>query len=262
MLIVVVIIWILAAALLPKLMSAQDKAKDKASYTAVSSLLKLMMSGNGYYPPHTEDFSKKPYLINKGISWIDYPDKSQWGSGSWVTYFDWDSFKDGTGEKEKTIMNILSKNVERSDLSGLPFRDGIVFDMWFTWNLGLLLKSSSIVNESDPLYDELYNNWLVNIKNTNPDLPKSKQQWWFFVVWLDHTPSNWWLKINDESFISEMNNDLLRDAYVNFAFVWNDTYFLNQIVKTEEGKEKFIKALLKSLKNQNPDLVSTLSWSN
>jgi len=253
MLVVIVIIGILMAALLPKLSSAQDKAKDKKSLTAVRDLLIAQEAWNNSYPIHGVSFSRKPYIIDKWKDWTDittlltkwFKKWVPWWAGSWVYIYNTSDAKIDWTEANKFLKEILSK-ISTKDMSQLTRNDNQVVALWFFWNLGKLLQENG-VSTSDPLIKTLKSEGFIYIDKTNTD-SKAKAVWGGFVLWLDRTPGNGGVQVSDPDLIAD--NEELKDHYVNFAFVDDELHFMSDLIKSEEDKKTLVTALLKAIKSQ------------
>jgi len=253
MLIVIVIIWILMAALLPKLTSAQDKAKDKKTMTAVRDYLIAQEAGNSSYPIHASNFSTKAYIIDKWQNGTDISsiltkgfkkDIPDWGKGSWV--FDYNIANNTVAWTPWNwfLTQILSK-LSTKDMSQLTWNDNTSVVVWFIWNFGKILsKYKSDPGVSD-LINTLKNKWFTYIDKTDTTNP-AKAVWWWFILWLDKTPWNGWVKISDSDLIAD--NAELKNAYVNFAFVNEWLYFMSDLITSEEQKKALVTSMLKAIK--------------
>jgi prepilin-type N-terminal cleavage/methylation domain-containing protein len=254
MLIVIVIIGLLISALIPKLTAAIDKAKDKKSLTAVRDYLIAQQASQTNYPLHTDKFSSKPYLVNK---WEDGQDTksfitqgykeniSDWWKGSWAYIYDTAAAKEDWTEANKFIKQVLSK-LSSKDMSQLTWNDNQVVALWFFWNLWKILwKYNSDPGVAD-LIKTLKQEWFTYIDKTDSTNP-AKSVWGGFVVWLDRTPGNWWVKISDSWLLS--TNEELANDYVNFAWVSDNLYFMSDLVDAEDQKKAFATSMLKALKD-------------
>jgi len=255
MLIVIVIIWILMAALLPKLTSAQDKAKDKKSLTSVKDYLIAQQAWNSSYPIHGENFSQKPYLIDRWVNWTNIwslitanlkTKITEWGKGSWVyIYNPTDANVDWT-DSNKFLTQILAK-LSSKDMSQLPWNSNSVVSLWFFWNLGKILDKYKNDPGVTDLIKTLKFKWFTYIKNITATNP-AKAVWGGFVLWLDKTPWNGGVKISDSSLISK--NPELKDAYVNFAWVSDWIYFMSDLITAEAEKKWLVTSMLKTVDSQ------------
>jgi len=262
MLIVIVIIAILAAALIPKLTASVEKAKDKKSLTAVRDFLIAQQAGNNSYPLHSEDFSKKPYLVDKGKDGTPVTSivttnfklhPADWGKGAWVYIYDTEAAKIEGEEANKFLKQILSK-ISSKDIAQLTWNDNQVVAIWFFWNLAKILdKYKSIPGVQDAI-NTLKQEWFTYIDKPDVTNP-AKAVWGGFVLWLDRTPWNGGVKIseNQSDLISE--NEELKDRYVNFAFVNDNLYFISDLLSSEEERRWFITAMLKAIKDSGVSIT-------
>jgi len=266
MLIVIVIIGILMAALLPKLSSAQYKAKDKKTAMAVRDYLVAQKAGDHSYPIHASDFSKKAYLIDQWRDWTDISslvtkdfkkDPSGWGKWSWIYIYRPSEAKQNGTEANKFLKQILSK-LSSKDMAQLTWNDNSVVVLWFFWNLWKILAKyktdTGVPNLIKTLKEQGFT-YIDKVNTTNP----AKAVWGWFVLRLDKTPGNGWVKISDSTLISD--NEELKSDYVNFAWVADSLNFMPDLVEGEEAKKAFVTSMLKAIKAEGIS-IADLSAGN
>lgn len=259
MLIVIVIIGILMAALLPKLTSAEDKAKDKKTMTAVKDYLIAQQAWNDSYPIHASDFSPKPYIIDKWEDGTDITsllttnfkkDSTNWGKGSWIYLYNPTEAKSSWTDSYKFLHQILSQ-LSTKDMSQLPWNDNSTVIVGFFWNLWKILEWYKTDAGVSSLINTLKNQWFTYIDKVNTTNPAKAVRWWF-ALWLDKTPWNGGVKISDPTLISK--NEELKNTYVNFAFVNDWLYFMSDLIEGEEEKKALVTTMLKSIVAQWIDI--------
>jgi len=265
MLIVVVIIGILISALLPKLRGAQDKAADKKTQTAVRDYLIAQKASDDAYPLHLEDFSKKPYIADKKkdgseLSIASFKKtNSNWGAGSWIMMYDPTDAKNNPASDSGIFLKEVLSKINSQDMAQLTWKDNTIVGLGFFGNLAKLLQSGGADLTNDQYIKTLKNEGFTYIDKVNTSNP-AKAVWGGFVIWLDKTPGNGWVKITDSTLI--WANEELKDTYVNVAFVNDSMYFLKTILEWEEEKRKFMTDFLKAVNAVYPDLITNLTSGN
>lgn len=257
-LVVIVIIWLLMSALLPKLATFINKPKDIKNAVSIRNYLIAEQAGTNSYPLHWKDFSARPYLVTIPDTSAGVKDvQTKMWKWSWIANVNADDIKTSWTEAATFITKYASKAMSEQDLKQLNFNDSTNVLVWFFKQLG-------------SIYSSCNNNSCATLKNNGfkyidsaKDGSNAKVVWGWFVLWLDKTATNGWIKLDPttDKDIIDLNPEL-ENGYVNFSFVNNNFYTLKDLFVSEEDKRDFVENFLNTIKSLNPDSITNLTAGN
>lgn len=262
MLVVILIIWILAVVLLPKLMGMVEGAKDLAPMSASRNLVASLTGTN--YPPHLEEFSKKEYRIPNqsemtNMYWIDDM-MSAWGNWSWNVLWNPTEYKNADEESKsyKFGNDVLRQISEDLLAEQWTSRDDQTILLWFIWHLGKVVdgieggEKEGVVSALKKLFPYI----------NQTDVANNKMDWAFYVWWLQKTEKSGSVKIDNVTFPDLIAiNPELEGAYFNiFTYTkgWR-ILTLQDLFVDPYHKKAFIKRFLTMVNEKSQASIEGLS---